>query len=136
MHKKRPVRRCRVGLPDPRQPPPAVHQRHGVFKVLYYSRKLEHLSKAIRRSISVSRSVAVLYTDMCIGIDTNMPQCGPEFVLRRVSRDNRPPATCYTDSAVVTICTSSLVVTICTNSLKFNNSTFCPHSVFMCFVWI
>ena len=28
------------------------------------------------------------------------------------------------------------VVTICTNSLTFNNSTFCPHSVFMCFVWI
>ena len=30
----------------------------------------------------------------------------------------------------------SLVVTICTVSLTFNNSTFCPHSVFMCFVWI
>ena len=28
------------------------------------------------------------------------------------------------------------VVTICTVSLTFNNSTFCPHSVFMCFVWI
>jgi hypothetical protein len=28
------------------------------------------------------------------------------------------------------------VVTIYTTSLKFNNSTFCPHSVFMCFVWI
>jgi hypothetical protein len=28
------------------------------------------------------------------------------------------------------------VVTICTASLTFNNSTFCPHSVFMCFVWI
>ena len=28
------------------------------------------------------------------------------------------------------------VVTICTTSLTFNNSTFCPHSVFMCFVWI
>ena len=27
--------------------------------------------------------------------------------------------------------------TICTaNSLTFNNSTFCPHSVFVCFVWI
>jgi hypothetical protein len=23
-----------------------------------------------------------------------------------------------------------------TTSLTFNNSTFCPHSVFMCFVWI
>jgi len=28
------------------------------------------------------------------------------------------------------------VVTICTTSLTFNNSTFCPHSIFMCFVWI
>jgi hypothetical protein len=27
------------------------------------------------------------------------------------------------------------VVTICTTSLTFNNCTFCPHSVFMCFVW-
>ena len=51
---------------------------------------------------------------------------------------------------VVTICTAQwslyvphsghymyrIVVTICTTSLTFNNSTFCPHSVFMCFVWI
>ena len=29
-----------------------------------------------------------------------------------------------------------LVVTICTASLTFSNSPFCPHSVFMCFVWI
>ena len=28
------------------------------------------------------------------------------------------------------------MVTICTASLTFNNSKFCPHSVFMCFVWI
>jgi hypothetical protein len=28
------------------------------------------------------------------------------------------------------------VVTICTSSLTFNNPTFCPHNVFMCFVWI
>jgi len=30
----------------------------------------------------------------------------------------------------------SPVVTICTASLTFSNSTFCPHSAFMCFVWI
>ena len=30
----------------------------------------------------------------------------------------------------------SPVFTICTTSLTFNNSTFCPHNVFMCFVWI
>jgi hypothetical protein len=28
------------------------------------------------------------------------------------------------------------LATICTTSLTFNNSTFCPHCVFMCFVWI
>ena len=28
------------------------------------------------------------------------------------------------------------MVTICTASLTFSNSTFCPHTVFMCFVWI
>ena len=28
------------------------------------------------------------------------------------------------------------VVTICTASLTFSSSTFCPHSVFMCFVWV
>ena len=51
---------------------------------------------------------------------------------------------------VVTICTAQwslyvphsgyytyrTAVTICTASLTFNNSTFCPHTVFMCFVWI
>ena len=30
----------------------------------------------------------------------------------------------------------SPVVTICTTSLTFNNCTFCPHTVFICFVWI
>ena len=30
----------------------------------------------------------------------------------------------------------SPLVTIYTASLTFSNSTFCPHSVFMCFVWI
>ena len=28
------------------------------------------------------------------------------------------------------------MVTICSANLIFSNSTFCPHSVFMCFVWI
>ena len=28
------------------------------------------------------------------------------------------------------------MVTSCTASLTFTNSAFCPHSVFMCFVWI
>jgi len=30
----------------------------------------------------------------------------------------------------------STEVTICTASLTFSNYTFCPHSIFMCFVWI
>ena len=28
------------------------------------------------------------------------------------------------------------MVIICTTSLSFTNSTFRPHSVFMCFVWV
>jgi hypothetical protein len=35
----------------------------------------------------------------------------------------------------LTLCKAP-VVTICTASLTVNNSTFFPHSVFMCFVWI
>jgi len=56
----------------------------------------------------------------------------------------------YMYRTVVTICTAywslyvphsghymyRTMVTICTTSLTFNNSTFCPHTVFMCFVWI
>jgi hypothetical protein len=33
-------------------------------------------------------------------------------------------------------CVFCAVRTLCTASLTFTNSTFCPHSVFMCFVWI
>ena len=35
---------------------------------------------------------------------------------------------------VLTLC--SPVVTIYTTTLTFTNSTFCPHSVFLCFLWI
>ena len=56
----------------------------------------------------------------------------------------------YMYRTVVTVCTGQwslyvpdsghcmyrTVVTVCSNSLTFNNATFCPHSVFMCFVWI
>jgi hypothetical protein len=56
----------------------------------------------------------------------------------------------YMYRTAVTICTAQwslyvphsghymyrTVVTIYTASLTLNNSTFCPHSVFMCFVWI
>ena len=56
----------------------------------------------------------------------------------------------YMYRTAVTICTAQwslyvphsgpymyrTVVTIYSTSLTFNSSTFCPHSVFMCFVWI
>jgi len=32
--------------------------------------------------------------------------------------------------------TKSVYCTVRTANLTFRNSTFCPHSVFMCFVWI
>ena len=61
-----------------------------------------------------------------------------------------PHSSHYMYRTVVTICTAQwslyvpnsghymyrTVVTICTTSITYNNSPFCPHSVFMCFVWI
>ena len=60
------------------------------------------------------------------------------------------PSGHYIYRTVVTICTAQwslylphsghyiyrTVVTICTASSTFSNSTFCPHSVFMSFLWI
>jgi hypothetical protein len=40
----------------------------------------------------------------------------------------------YIYRTAVTVCTAQR--SLCTASLTFNNSTFSPHSVFMCFVWI
>ena len=42
----------------------------------------------------------------------------------------------HTESLCACLPLSNRLVTICTTSLTFNNSTFCPHSVFLCFVWI
>jgi hypothetical protein len=56
----------------------------------------------------------------------------------------------YVYCTVVTMCTAQwslcvphsghcayrTVVTMCTARFNIRNSTFCPHSVFMCFVWI
>jgi len=36
----------------------------------------------------------------------------------------------------ITLTLYRTVVTIRTASLTYTNYTFCPHSVFMCFVWI
>jgi len=41
----------------------------------------------------------------------------------------------YMYRTAVTICTAQWSLYV-PPSLTFNNSTFCPHSVFMCFVWI
>jgi hypothetical protein len=46
---------------------------------------------------------------------------------RNLGTGSLKPSGCYMYRTVVTICTASLTV---------NNSTVCPHSVFMCFVWI
>jgi len=40
----------------------------------------------------------------------------------------------YANDSFLTLC--SPVVIICTTSVTFNNSSFSPRSVFMCFVWI
>jgi len=43
---------------------------------------------------------------------------------------------CFPKRVAIYIVLETSVVTICTASLTFNNSTFCPHSVFMYFVSI
>jgi hypothetical protein len=44
------------------------------------------------------------------------------------------PITTHIHSKSLTL--YSPAVTVCTASLTCSNPTFCPHSVFMCFVWI
>ena len=44
--------------------------------------------------------------------------------------------TCSWNLHLIALTLYSPLVTICTASLTFSNPTFCPHSVFMCFVWI
>ena len=48
------------------------------------------------------------------------------------------PAFCtwLSSVSVLLLTLYSPVVTIYTTTLAFNNSTFCPQSIFMCFVWI
>ena len=41
----------------------------------------------------------------------------------------------YMNCTVFTVCTAQWLLYVPTG-LTFTNSTFCPHSVFMCFVWI
>ena len=43
---------------------------------------------------------------------------------------------CFIQLSIRVLVLYSPVVTVCTASLTFRNSTFCPHSVFICFVWI
>jgi len=55
-----------------------------------------------------------------------------------------PPSGHYMYRPVVTTCTGQwslyvqpvVTIHVCTASLTFNNCTFCPHTVFMCFMWI
>ena len=43
---------------------------------------------------------------------------------------------CVPKRVAIDIVLEISVVAKCSASLTFNNSTFCPHSVFVCFVWI
>jgi hypothetical protein len=43
----------------------------------------------------------------------------------------------YTDrNIILTLQSPTITILVCTTSLTFSNSPFCPHSVFMCFLWI
>jgi len=49
-------------------------------------------------------------------------------------RDGKAGAGEYIAGCVVSV--RNPVITVYIDRFNFKNSTFCPHSVFMCFVWI
>jgi hypothetical protein len=65
---------------------------------------------------------------------------GANFASLRVKNDVKKslPFFGHTCARGIWVNPNSAVVTICTvpPGLTFHNSTFCPYSVFMCFVWI
>jgi len=83
-------------------------------------------------SVSVSRYIELL---MVMRLAETADTCR---VLFGISERKTPyrTVTCARLEYVKTYPCYSPVVAICTASLTFSNSSFCPHNVFMCFVWI
>ena len=99
------------------------------FLGLSGSENLQRISCWAERQCSAVRILANIYMHQAYGIATRClllaePPCncvwlGQQYEYLRIKLTLQSP-----------------VVTTCITSLTFNNSAFCPHTVFMCFVWI
>jgi hypothetical protein len=74
-------------------------------------------------------------------LSLNRPQLNKQFQTNEHSMDCQYSSehvykNTVSGPSIERIALYSPAVTICTASLTFNNSSFCPHSVCMCFVWI
>jgi len=87
------------------------------------------------------------WTRACFTMDPKLCRAVTEAFVRLhdegfIYRGNRLVNwSCTLKSAIsdIEVCILTLygsVVTVYTQGLTFSNSTFCPHSVFICFVWI
>jgi hypothetical protein len=110
-------------------------------------RKLNHTGYLRKKNLNprtdVARSTTVTATDvtMCWLGDRALPSCADWHIAtdRRVLWAILQPAMSWLCRYLALnwlLTVRSTVVTICTTTLIFDNSTFCPHSVFVCFVWI
>jgi hypothetical protein len=105
----------------------AIISLYSINRLVFYNRHLTLCSPA----------VTIFTTSLTLKNFTFYPQCVYVFCVDlRANSDYFPIQHSLAGfyNRDFTFC--SPVVTICTTSLTFNNSTFCPNSVFMCFVWI
>ena len=140
--KKMPFKRHRLRVPNV---PKYVHNlsREGCLLYTYSSTVItanDMNSYRVLRSVSPSVCVCVCQhlNRWQIKRARIFTSC-PNSILRTFDwscRVIRPSMYTEPQSNPLHITIQSPVVTVCTTSLTFNNSTFCPHSVFMCFVWI
>jgi hypothetical protein len=86
--------------------------------------------RTTRFNITILRSIHTVYF-FCVDLGTNSDYFRIQHWLVFVTETE-----CLLRGTDRNLTLYSPVVTICTASLIFNNSTFCPHTVFMCFVWI
>jgi hypothetical protein len=77
----------------------------------------------------------IAFFNSAFTITTKITNIEPLTLTRIVQLHQYPvPAICSTCLIYLDLTLQSPMVTICTTSLTFSKSTFCPHSVFMCFV--
>ena len=97
-----------------------------------------YLTGLYNRDLTIySPLVTICTTNLTFNNSTFCPQCIYMFCVDLRTNSDYFPIQLY----LTLLCNRDLilyspVVTICTTSLTFNNFTFFPHGVLMCFVWI